>query len=322
MISDSRPRVRFRPTAGLLVGLAFASPWLIGFVVFTAGPIIASAYYSLTNFDLFQLPQFVGFQNYVQLSQDPVFWQSLENTLFLTVIGLPVGLALALVCAMVLNLPVRGQPLYRAIAYLPAIVPVVVATYLWRWLFNGQYGFINQFLGALHLPQPAWLEDPAWTKPAVLIIIFWTIGTTTMIYLAALKEVPRELYEAAEVDGARWWSRFRHVTWPTITPVTLFQLIVGVIAYLQVFTQPLPYRSNAWQLERSIRGASQFDRNVCDVPLPERLQLSEDGIRISDGLDTLRTYDAHHAFDSAVIPKLDSLWGLARGERRTLGDAR
>lgn len=238
MISDSRPRVRFRPTAGLLVGLAFASPWLIGFVVFTAGPIIASAYYSLTNFDLFQLPQFVGFQNYVQLSQDPVFWQSLENTLFLTVIGLPVGLALALVCAMVLNLPVRGQPLYRAIAYLPAIVPVVVATYLWRWLFNGQYGFINQFLGALHLPQPAWLEDPAWTKPAVLIIIFWTIGTTTMIYLAALKEVPRELYEAAEVDGARWWSRFRHVTWPTITPVTLFQLIVGVIAYLQVFTQP------------------------------------------------------------------------------------
>ena len=286
MISDSRPRVRFRPTAGLLVGLACASPWLFGFVVFTAGPIIASAYYSLTNFDLFQLPQFVGFQNYVQLSQDPVFWQSLENTLFLTVIGLPVGLALALVCAMVLNLPVRGQPLYRAIAYLPAIVPVVVATYLWRWLFNGQYGFINQFLGALHLPQPAWLGP----------CLDQTGGPHH--YFLDHRHDDDDLPGGVEGGAARVVRGGGGRWCPMVVPVPPRHLARDhAVVALPVHCRrdrisagihaALPYRSNAWQLERRIRGASQFDRNVCDVPLPERLQLSEDGIRISDGLDTL-----------------------------------
>ncbi|REF35805.1 carbohydrate ABC transporter permease [Thermasporomyces composti] len=221
-----------------LLGLAFASPWIVGALVFTLGPIAASAYYSFTDFNIFQPPTWVGLENYTALFGDDRFRTALWNTAYLTVLGVPLGLLLGLLTAMALNFPVRGQPIYRAVLYLPAIVPVVTATYVWRWLLNAQYGMINRLLELLHLPQPDWIGDPAWTKPAVLLISFWGIGTTTIIYLAALKEVPAHLYEAAEVDGANAWQRFRHVTWPLITPVTLFQLIVGIINSLQVFTQP------------------------------------------------------------------------------------
>jgi multiple sugar transport system permease protein len=243
MTTRSQPR---RPAArswaarrrGSLLGPAFASPWLVGFLVFTAGPIIASAYYSFTDFNIFQAPTWVGLANYHRLLTDDLFAKALVNTAVLTVVGVPLGLILALLCAMGLNFPVRGQPLYRALIYLPSVVPMVTATYLWRWLLNAQYGVVNQILAHLGLPQPDWIGDPLWTKPAVMLIMFWGIGTTTVIYLAALKQVPQELYEAAEVDGAGAWRRFRNVTWPLITPVTLFQLIVGMIGALQIFAQP------------------------------------------------------------------------------------
>jgi multiple sugar transport system permease protein len=230
-----RPRLRRRQ---LLWGLAFAAPWLIGFAVFIAWPIFASAFYSFSNFDLFQSPQFVGLANYRAMISDPVFWKSLDNTLYLTLVGVPLSLVLSLGGAMILNLPVRGQPLYRALVYLPTIVPVVVTGYLWRWMLNVQYGYVDRILGLLHLPQPDWLESPAWGTPAVLLITLWTVGGPTIIYLAALKDVPRELYEAAKVDGAGPVGRFRHITWPTITPITLFQIVISIIAYLQIFTQP------------------------------------------------------------------------------------
>jgi multiple sugar transport system permease protein len=222
----------------MLAGLGFASPWLIGLAVFTVGPIVASAYFSFTDFNIFQSPNWVGLDNYDRLLHDSAFHKALWNTAYLTLIGVPLGLALGLLTAMALNFPVRGQPIYRAIVYLPSVVPVVTATYVWRWMLNAQYGLINSLLGVVHLPQPDWITDPLWTKPAVLLITFWGVGTTTIIYLAALKEVPTYLYEAAELDGANEWQRFRHVTWPLISPVTLFQLIVGVIASLQIFTQP------------------------------------------------------------------------------------
>jgi multiple sugar transport system permease protein len=222
----------------LLCGLAFAAPWLIGFAVFIAWPVIASAIYSFTNFDLFQSPRFIGVANYRAMVSDPVFWKSLDNTLYLTVVGVPLSLVLSLGGAMILNLPVRGQPVYRALVYLPVIVPVVVTGYLWRWLLNVQYGYVDRILGLLHLPQLDWLENPALGTPSVLLITLWTVGGPTIIYLAALKDVPRELYEAAMVDGAGPVARFRHITWPVITPVTLFQVVISVIAYLQIFTQP------------------------------------------------------------------------------------
>jgi multiple sugar transport system permease protein len=227
-----------RPGRGWLRGLAFTSPWVVGFLVFIAWPVVASAGYSFTDFNLFQNPHFVGLDNYRHMLHDTVFWKSLTNTLYLTVIGVPVGLAISLGGALILNMDVRGQPLYRALVYLPTIVPIVVSGYLWRWLLNPQYGYVNRLLGLLHLPQPLWLDNPAWGKPAILLVTVWTVGGMTVIFLAALKDVPTELYEAAEMDGAGPIARFWYVTWPVISPVTLFQVIVSTIAYLQIFTQP------------------------------------------------------------------------------------
>lgn len=219
-------------------GLAFAAPFIIGFIVLSAYPILASAFYSFTDFNLFQSPEWVGAQNYIRMWNDATFWKALGNTAFLTVIGLPTAIIIAIAGAHLLNLPVRGQPLFRALIYLPSIIPMVVGGYLWRWLLNTQYGFINYFLGLIGIKGPGWLVEPDWTKPAILMMTWWTVGGTMIIYLAALKDVPRELYEAASIDGAGPWRRFWNVTWPVISPVTLFQVIVNIVAYLQIFTQP------------------------------------------------------------------------------------
>ncbi len=222
----------------LWLGIGFASPFIVGFLFLFAYPILASAYYSFTDFNLFQAPKWVGFDNYAQMFGNPTFWQSLGNTLYLTIIGVPLAIVISLAGAHLLNFPVRGQPLYRALVYLPSIVPIVVGGYLWRWLLNTQYGFFNYLLSFIGVEGPAWLQEPDWTKPAILLMTFWTVGGTTIIYLAALKDVPKDLYEAAELDGAGAWRKFLNVTWPVISPVTLFQIIVTTIAFLQIFTQP------------------------------------------------------------------------------------
>ncbi|MBX3195341.1 MAG: sugar ABC transporter permease [Microbacteriaceae bacterium] len=221
-----------------LAGLAFAAPFLIGFGIFIAYPVAASGFYSFTDFNLFQAPDFVGVDNYTRMAGDERFWIALTNTLLLTVTGVPLSIVIAMAGAHLLNLPVRGQPLFRALVYLPSIVPVVVGGYLWRWMLNTEYGFINHFLSLVGIDGPGWLVEPEWTKPAIVLMSLWTVGGTMIIYLAALKDVPRDLYEAAAIDGANWWTRFRHITWPTLSPVTLFQVIVNLIAYLQIFTQP------------------------------------------------------------------------------------
>ncbi len=221
-----------------LTGLAFASPFLIGFILLTAYPIIASAYYGFTDFNLFQEPKWVGLDNYAQMMVDDRFWKALANTAFLTIFGVPLTIAIGIVGAHLLNLPVRGQPLFRALVYLPSIVPIVVGGYLWRWMLNAQYGYVNWFLGLFGIAGPGWLVEPAWTKPAIILMSLWTVGGTMIIYLAALKDVPRELYEAASIDGAGWFARFWSITWPSVSSVTLFQVVVSVIAYLQIFAQP------------------------------------------------------------------------------------
>lgn len=230
--------MRARNARRFLQGLAFASPWLVNLVVMIGGPLLESLYYSFTNFDIFSSPQWTGLANYHALWHDPLFWQSLENTVYLTVVGLPTGLALALLCALALNLKVAGQPVYRAIIYLPSVVPLVVAVFVWKWLLNAEYGYINYALSWFGVTGPSWLGDPAWTKPALVLMGYWNIGATAIIFLAALKDVPSELYEAAAVDGAGMLSRFRHITWPSISPITLFQVIMGIIVNLQIFMQP------------------------------------------------------------------------------------
>ncbi len=251
-----RNRRRWR---ALTAGVAFALPWMFGFLIFQLYPIVASAYDSLTNFNLFQTPKFTGFANYGHLLIDQRFWQSLYNTMYMTIIGVPVNLTLALLLAMSLNFRVRGQPVYRAIYFLPTMVPIVPATLLWLWLFNGQYGAINVILGWFGINGPLWMQSPMWTKPGLILMGLWLNGATIVIYLAALQEVPDMYYEAADIDGASWWTKFWRITWPAVSPVTLFQLVIGVIQAFQYFTQVFIITSSSSSGSISTAGGGPAD---------------------------------------------------------------
>lgn len=220
-----------------LTGFLFASPWIIGFLIFGLVPIALSFYYGFTNFNIFNKPQWIGLQNYKSLFKDDMFYKSLYNTIYMTIIGTPVSLIIGLVTALLLNMKVKGMPIYRTIFYLPSIVPTVASSLLWMWLFNSRYGLINEILGKLGLYQPNWLTSPAYTKPALIIMGAWSTGTIMIIFLAALQDVPTQLYEAAEIDGANKWKQFLHVTLPGISPIMLYQIILSIINNFQYFTQ-------------------------------------------------------------------------------------
>lgn len=222
-------------------GLLFCAPWLIGLSVFTACPVGASLFYSFCDYSVLQAPVWSGLENYERMLRDSVFWLSLKNTLIYALLSLPAGMVVALGLALLLNTGARGMPFFRAVFYLPSIVPLVASAMLWMWIFNGKFGLLNWVLGPVFrlfgATPPAWLGDPAWAKPALALMSLWGVGNSMIIYLAGLQNVPRELYEAAEIDGARVWHRFWHVTLPMISPVIYFNLIMGIIGTLQVFTQ-------------------------------------------------------------------------------------
>lgn len=222
-------------------GLLFCAPWLIGLSVFTAYPVGASLFYSFCDYSVLQAPVWSGLENYERMLRDSVFWLSLKNTLIYALLSLPAGMVVALGLALLLNTGARGMPFFRAVFYLPSIVPLVASAMLWMWIFNGKFGLLNWVLGPVFrlfgATPPAWLGDPAWAKPALALMSLWGVGNSMIIYLAGLQNVPRELYEAAEIDGARVWHRFWHVTLPMISPVIYFNLIMGIIGTLQVFTQ-------------------------------------------------------------------------------------
>jgi multiple sugar transport system permease protein len=221
-----------------LAGLLFASPWILGLLFFTAYPMLTTFYYSFTEYELPRPPEWIGLDNYVKmLTRDRHFTQALGNTVYLTVVGIPAQLILALICALLLNLPVRGVALWRTIYVLPTLAPQVVLVMLWGWILNPEMGLINSLLERFGIQGPLWFASPDWSKPSLILTQLWAVGAMTVIYLAALQGVPRDLYEAAEIDGAGRWSRFWNVTVPMISPVTLFQLITGVIWSLQYFTQ-------------------------------------------------------------------------------------
>ncbi|MGH8020457.1 MAG: carbohydrate ABC transporter permease [Opitutaceae bacterium] len=219
-------------------GLAFISPWLIGLAVFTVFPVGASIYYSLCDYDVLTSPVWIGTLNYEDMASDHVFWQSLGNTIVYNLFALPLGLAAALALALLLNQPVRGRGVFRAIYYLPSLVPVVASTMIFLWIFNGRHGLLNEALRALGVDAPPqWLTNPVLTKPSLAIMALWGCGNTVVINLAALQGVPRSLMEAAMIDGASAWHRFLHVTLPAISPVMYFNLIMGIIGGMQVFAQ-------------------------------------------------------------------------------------
>lgn len=222
-------------------GLGFTSLWIVGFSVFLLYPVAASLFYSFCDYSVLQSPVWCGLENYQQLLTDGVFWVSLKNTLIYALFSVPLGMVVSLSLALLLNLDIRGRPFFRTIFYLPSIVPVVASSMLWLWIFNGQYGVLNAVLKPIvalwGATPPAWLADPAWSKPALILMSVWGVGNSMVIYLAGLQDVPKELYESASLDGAGPWQKFRHVTLPMISPVVYFNLIMGIIGSLQVFTQ-------------------------------------------------------------------------------------
>ncbi len=222
-------------------GLLFISPWLLGLLVFTAYPIVMTVYYSFTDYDgLTFPPHWVGLGNYVTLfTNDPQFGPAVANTIWWACFSVPLGIACGVLLALLLNLRVRGIGIYRTLFYMPAMVPAVGSTLLFLWMFNPSGGLVDGVLGLLHLPQPGWFTDPSWAKPALLIQSLWGLGGGMIIYLAGLKDIPGELYEAASIDGAGGLRRLVHITLPLLTPTIFFNLVLGCIGAFNYFAQGL-----------------------------------------------------------------------------------
>lgn len=218
------------------------SPWLIGFLAFLAAPIVLSLYYSLTDFPLLEPPVWAGVENYRRLVGDPVFARALWNTAIYALVSIPVGTVLAVAIASLLHQPVRGTSFFRAMVFLPSLVPVVATAMIWLWLYNGELGLINRLLDILLQPLglqgPNWLAQGGWAMTALIALSLWGVGPAVVIYLAALGDVPAELQEAAALDGLGPWRRFRHITLPMISPVILFNVIIAIINAWQVFAVP------------------------------------------------------------------------------------
>lgn len=220
-------------------GMAFVSPWLVGFAAFTAIPIVLSLYYSFCDYSLLQAPVFRGLENYRDMMHDERFWKALKNTLVYAGIALPLGLMVALGVALLLNANIKGLSIYRTIIFLPSLVPAVASAMLWMWLLNAKLGLVNLMLMKIGIDNPPnWLGDSHWAMPALILMSVWGVGNTVVIYLAGLQDVPKELYESASLDGAGAWGKVWHVTLPFISPVIFFNLIMGIIGTLQMFSQP------------------------------------------------------------------------------------
>ncbi|MFC8731195.1 carbohydrate ABC transporter permease [Luteimicrobium sp. NPDC057192] len=217
--------------------LAFISPWILGFLVFTAWPILYSAYLSLTDYDAINDPRWVGLANYRELASDPKVAQSLWNTFVFTALSVPLHVVLALLLALLLERVGRSSGFFRTAFFLPKMTPPVAIGVLLLLLFNGQYGLVNRVLGWFGITGPSWTTDPAWVKPGLVLMSLWTVGASVVILLAALRGVPADLYDAARVDGAGYWRRVRTVTVPMISGPLFFIVVVNTIGGFQTFTE-------------------------------------------------------------------------------------
>ena len=221
--------------------LLFLAPWIVGFAAFMLYPIVSSLFFSFCDSSVLEPPVWVGAENYTELLRDSIFWVSLGNTAYYAAVSLPLGMAVAIAIALLLNTKVRGMAVYRTIFFLPSILPVVAMAILWLWIFNGQYGVLNYSLSLLGLPTrhlPTWLDSPRWAMPALVLMGLWGVGYSVVIYLAGLQDIPVSLYESAEIDGANWWQKTLHITLPMLSPVIYFNLVMGIIGTFQIFAQP------------------------------------------------------------------------------------
>lgn len=221
-------------------GYLFILPWIMGFLLFLAGPMIASIYFSFGRVNMLTPSKWVGLANYQRLfSFDPtrsLFWKSLWNTVYYTFISVFLRLVVGLIIALLLNQKIKFLGFFRTLYYLPYVITGVAVALLWMWILDPTYGILNYFLSFLHLPGPKWLFDEHWAKPAFIIMGLWSVGGTMLIYLAALQGIPTQMYEAAKIDGANSWQAFWKITLPLLTPAIFFLFITGVIGTFQVFT--------------------------------------------------------------------------------------
>jgi multiple sugar transport system permease protein len=223
-----------------LNGMAFISPWMVGFAVFIAIPVGLSLYYSFCDYALTspdRQPLWIGLDNYRQMMHDELFWKSLGNTLYYAALALPAGLIVSLGLALLLNAEIRGQTIYRAIIFLPSLVPAIAAAMIWLWMYNSRLGLLNYLLGKIGISGPDWLGESL-AMPALALMSLWSVGNTVIIFLAGLQDVPRELLEAAQIDGAGPWRRLSAVILPALTPVIFYNLIVGIIGAFSILTVP------------------------------------------------------------------------------------
>lgn len=220
------------------VGYAFISPWIAGFLIFTAVPFLASIYFSFTRYNIVTPPHWVGLANYhMLLSGDPLFWKSLGVTFRYAAVTVPLGVVAGVGLALLLNLDLKGISLYRTIFFLPSIMPSVANSVVFMWILNPEMGLVNRLLKLVGITGPAWLQSPTWAPWSLVMMSLWTVGGSMVIYLAGLKDIPSYLYEAALIDGATPLQRLRHVTLPMLSPVIFFNMVMGVIAVFQYFTE-------------------------------------------------------------------------------------
>lgn len=237
------PSVRMERPTGTLArrearfGLLFAAPAILGFLLFSFGPMLASLGISLTNWSLLSAPEWVGLENYQRLGSDPLISLSLGNTASYALLAVPSGLIASLLIAILLNQKVKGQRLFLLAFYLPSILPAVSVIVVWLWLLEPNFGLVNSALHSIGLPTVKWFNDPSTVIPSFVIMSLWGAGGGAVIFLASLQGVPQELFDAAMVDGAGKWRCFRHITLPMISPVIFFNLVTGIIGALQTFTQ-------------------------------------------------------------------------------------
>ena len=232
------PTSSTRTRRQVLTGLAWLSPWLIGFLLLTVLPVCISAYLCFCQYNGLRPPVFTGWENLRTLVADPLFYKVLKNTTIYAAIALPLGTLLAITLALLLNTRVPGRAFWRAAIFLPMLVPLVAVSMIWQWMFNGRYGLINTVLGVFGIDGPNWLTDANWTLPSMILLSFWSLGHAVVIYLAGLQDVPKELYEAAHLDGAGPFQRLRFITLPMISPSIFFNIVIGIIFVWQIFVVP------------------------------------------------------------------------------------
>ncbi|MCQ4045421.1 carbohydrate ABC transporter permease [Streptantibioticus rubrisoli] len=223
-----------------LVTLGFLAPWIIGFSVFFAYPLISTVYFSFMHYDGFRPPTWNGSRNWSYVfTRYPLFWPALRNTLWLVVVMVGTRVVFGLGVGLLITRIKTGTGFFRTAFYLPYLAPPVAATMSFAFLLNPGTGPVNHLLGGIGLPQPGWFNDPSWSKPALTLLALWGIGDLMVIFMAALLDVPKDQYEAAELDGAGPWQRFRYITLPNISPIVVFAVVTGVIQTMQYYTQPI-----------------------------------------------------------------------------------